>query len=323
MKNKRIVPLVLVVLLLSLSIYIHNLLSQNISTKAVNNFFENTNYQTEIILSKNFLNTMDKKSLEQIGLSKKDIKNIENDKSKKVQIVYKEDDKDIIILYTMVNENRYITSFTKNNFSYKQLGTPIHLDTVLDIFSIKETLSNKYILFVRHMDTSLKNPYDNTINLTAYVYNDKIGDFVKSTNIIEDSENYILPSSENDNRYKKLKTKSDILLSNYEKLTLEVLTSSYEAVSVDDYTSNENVLPYNLNYDVIKTNINYNKYFYDDSFNYFLQGYLILNEKNEKVGILNYQSIINNNEFLDIYTVVRKNGEIIEVMNDYKIESFN
>lgn len=322
MKNKRIIILILVVLLSFISIHIYNIFNKNISIKKINNFFENTNYENENILAKQFLYAIDKKSLNKIGLTKNDIKYIDsNDEFKKAQVVYKEDDKDLLLLYTMIGDNRHITAFYKDNFSYKQLGNPIPLDTVLDIFSIKENLSNKYILFIRHMDTSLSNSYNNTINLTTYVYSDKTADFVKSVNIIENCENYILPTSKNDNRYKKIKTKSDIMLSDYEKLTLEVLTSSYEAISTDINEVND--APYNLNYDVVKTNIDYNKYFYDNEFNYFLQGYLILDEKNEKVGILNCASIIINNEFVDLFTVVRKNGQIFEITSNYTIDSFN
>lgn len=288
-----------------------NLLINTVESKLSNN--DNS-------LITNFLKTLDTNTLNIIGISQKNIAT-NNISEYDVNIITNKDDNYYIILHNINKNNnkQYLTVFKKGFFKYRQIGNAIEQNNILDIFIFPTQTKDKHIIFTRDLEGFETTPLDLIEKLQGFVYNSKTNSFDCAIEIIENAEEYQTQKVGNNNVYKKFRTKSDVMLTSSSMPTLEVLTHYYEAIS--DEFSNElsKTTPYNLNFTVIKNNNEYNKYFYDDTFNHFILGYIIINDTNEKVGILKKNIKIIDNNYEYTYTIIKKNGQIFEVFKDFTI----
>lgn len=324
MKNNLIYKISITISLTILIIFAVILNARFVRTATVDKFFDIQNSEAKDELIINFLKNLDNASIETIGISKSDIIN-ENLSNINANITSKSADNYYIILHNTnpYNDKDYITIFKRGLFFYKHIGTPIEFNNVIDVFLLKTKGSNDYILFTRDLIGFETSPLDLVVNLNAFVYDKYKNDFVNAIEIIENIEQYEIVSNDNKNMYKKSRSKSDIMLTNSNTTIVEILTHDYEAISEEFNATLSKTPPYNLSFDVIKTSNNYSKYFYDPEFNHFLLGYLQLNDTNEIVGIIKFNKKIINNNFKNTYTIIKKNGEIFEIFDNFTILNFN
>lgn len=321
MKNKVIFQISIVVLCVCVLISSSFLSKRGVSIKKVDSYFENMSAESERELCNDLLISMQKKSTEKIGITKDEIHS-GNISKYNPSIASNKSNRDFLIMHSTKGEinKEYITIFGKKTFTYSQIGTPLEFRTVLDIFLLPINTDEKYIIFIRELDGVMTSPLDVSTTLHAYVYDNHKNTLIESIKIIENMEEYTIVTENNKNRYKKYRTKSDIILTNKDYPIMEILTYYYEAIS-GQISSNDTQTPsYSEEFDVIKTSNSYEKYFYDPKYKHFLLGYLRLTKNNEKVGILKKNSKIIDNNYVQTYTVIRNNGEIFEVFSDFSIE---
>ncbi len=275
---------------------------------------------SESLFINHLLNNTNKSVLKDIGISHADVvnKNIQDYDtsiiSNKNNNYYK-----ILQVFNESTEKDFICIYKYSLFSYKQVGLPIEFNNITNSF-ILETTDKKNILFIRDLIGLKTSPLDLTSKLYAYVFNKNDKHFSKALDLIENSEEYLIIKDDSQNYYKKYHTKSDILLTNSESPTLKVLTNSSESVSSPAKNNLSGTPPYSLDFDVIKTSNSFDTYIYDSDFHYFLLGYIKINSTGEIVGIIKKSTKIINNNFTDTYTVIKTNGVIYEIYNDYSIE---
>lgn len=323
MNNKHLLHIFIVFIFIFFVSAVMFLSNRQVSVKNVDKFFSNPTEKSELDLCKKLLKSMERKDLNIIGVSKNKLLN-DSILEYNPRIVSNNEDINYIVLYS-INKDlnmEYLTIFEKNKLYYKQIGSPLSFRNVLDIFLLPIDTEEKYILFVRELDGAMSNPLDVLVSLHGYVYINNKKTFNESINIIENMEEY-RKTSTNPARFRKYRAKSDIVLTNNEFPELEVLTYCYEALSapIKD-TALENP-PYGTEFDVIKTTNLHEKYFYDNEYKHFLQGYITLDKNNEKVGILKKNLKLVDNNHIDTYTVINKSGVIFEVFKNYTIDKIN
>lgn len=324
MKNNliyKVFAITLFTILIILSIILN---ARAVKVSTVDNFFNTKDEKNKNQLIVKFLKNLDSKTIETIGIAKSDILD-ENLSQINIDIVSKSNDNYYIILYNTnpYNDKDYINIFKRGTFFYKHIGNPIKLNNIMDIFILKAKESKDYILFTRDLIGFETAPLDLTVNLNAFVYDKTKRNFIKALEIVENTEEYQITSDGEKNMYKKFRSKSDIMLTNSSIPSIEILTQHYEALSEPFKNELSKDTPYNLNFDVIKTSSNYNKYFYDENFKHFVLGYLEIEETKEIAGILKADTKIINDNFKDTYTIIKKDGEIFEIFDGFRLLKLN
>lgn len=322
MKNSLIYKITITILFIIVMVLAIVLNARLVRVSTFDKFFNSQNDEIKNELTVKFLESLDSDTIETIGLSDTNISN-ENLSNMNINIISKDNDNYYIILHNTnpYNDKDYITILKRGLFFYKQIGTPIEFNNVMDIFLLQLNDTKNYMIFTRDLTGFETKPLDFSVTLNGFVYNKDKNEFVEVIEIIENIEEYQITNDNNKNMYKKFRAKSDIMLTNSNVPILEVLTHYYEAISDSFNSKLSEDTPYNLNFDVIKTSNNYTKYFYDPEFNHFLIGYLQLNDTKEIVGIIKSNTKIINNNFKDTYTIIKKNGEIFEVFDNFSIIS--
>lgn len=323
MNNKHLLHIFIVFIFVLFVGIVVSLSNRYVSVKNVDSFFSSPTEKSELELCKSLLKSMKSNDLKMLGISKNKLfKN--NLEEYNPRIVSNDLDINYIVLYSKNKDHNmeYLTIFERNKLHYKQIGTPLNFRTVLDIFLLPIDSEEKYILFVRELNGAMTNPLDVLVTLHGYVYAHNKNSFSEAINITENMEEY-RKTNTSPIRFKKYRAKSDIVLTNNIFPELEVLTYCYEALSPPIGDNTLEVPPYGTEFDVIKTLNLHEKYFYDKDYHHFLQGYITLDEKNEKVGILKKNSKLVDNNYVDTYTVINKNGLIFEVFKNYTIDKLN
>ncbi len=326
MKNKYSYNFTIAILFIILMFFILSLSNRNVKNVSVDKFLNKPiateEEKKEFILK--FLKNLDFETLEKIGIKQKDVVN-ESLSNYNINIIAKKTNDYYILLHNIDNnsEKEYITVFRRGLLTYKQIGSPIEFNNVIDVFLLPVNTQEKYIIFTRDLVGFKTSPLDLTSNLSAFIFDDKSNSFVEAINIVENAEEYVIDHVDEKSMYKKYRTKSDVMVTNTDYPIIEILTHYYEAVSQLVDGKIEGTPPYDLDFDVIKTSNDYNKYFYDSNFKHFLLGYLVINESNEVAGILRENSKIIDNNFRDTYTIIKQNGEIYEIFSDFTILKLN
>lgn len=324
MKNNliyKIIASLLVVIFVILALVLN---SRAVRVSTFDKYFDENETQIKNQFIVKFLESLDFGTIQTIGISKNEIVN--KDLSKiDVNIISDNDNNCYILLHNKNNNNNkdYITVFKRGLFFYKKIGNPIKLNNIIDIFMLPIKTDEKYIIFTRDLIGFETKPLDLLVNLNAFVYDKQKKDFVQALDIIENVEEYNIIYNDQKSMYKKFRTKSDIMVTNGEMPSIEILTHYYEAISQTFDKKLSNVVPYDLNFDIIKTSSKYSTYFYDEKFKHFILGYLKINETGEIVGITKINSKTVNNNFIDTYTIIKEDGEIFEIFDDFELIKLN